>query len=137
MNFHALSPNDYFGVLNNAYFAKRAYINENLAAGSLRPGNYFKQSQWTRAAERALIMESVHANLIISTPAITSWPWVPDTATPFPLVPDTVNLSLDFNRHGKRDTGNGPMDPTMNLLYCDGHAAFVSAREAYRAIRFR
>jgi len=137
MNFHALSPNDFFGVLDNTYFAKRAYINSNPAAGSARPGNYFKQTQWTRPGDRALVMESVHANLIISTPAITSWPYVPDTATPFPSRPDTVNMSLDFNRHGKRDEGNSPTDPSMNLLYCDGHAGFVSCREAYRAIRFR
>jgi hypothetical protein len=25
----------------------------------------------------------------------------------------------------------------MNMLYCDGHASTVSAREAYRALRFR
>jgi prepilin-type processing-associated H-X9-DG protein len=137
MNFHALSPKDYVGVLNNAYFAKRAYINENPAAGSLRPGNYFKQTQWTRAAERALIMESIHANLIISTPAITSWQYRPDTTLPMPDRPDLVNLSLDFNRHGRKELGNREQDPSMNLLYCDGHAGTVSAREAYRAIRFR
>jgi prepilin-type N-terminal cleavage/methylation domain-containing protein/prepilin-type processing-associated H-X9-DG protein len=137
MNFHTLSPNDFFGALDNTYFGKRAYINANPAAGSPRPGNYFKQTQWTRPGDRALIMESVHANLIISTPAITSWQYQPDTATPMPIMPDTVNLSLDFNRHGKRAQGNAPTDPSMNMLYCDGHAAFVSAREAYRAIRFR
>ena len=28
-------------------------------------------------------------------------------------------------------------DPALNMLFCDGHAATVSTREAYKAIRFR
>ena len=38
---------------------------------------------------------------------------------------------------GKRAVGNELTDPSMNMLFCDGHAAFVSCREAYRAIRFK
>jgi prepilin-type processing-associated H-X9-DG protein len=45
-------------------------------------------------------------------------------------------LTIDFDRHGKRPRGNGPNDPSVNVLYCDGHAAPASAREAYRALRF-
>jgi len=141
MNYHALAPKDYVGALNNAYFAKRAYINYNPAVGTDRPGNYFKQSQWTRAGERALILESVHANLNTTMPTsaavLTSWPFLPEGTTVFPTVPNQTTWSFDFNRHGKRDVGNAPNDPSMNMLYCDGHAAFVSSREAYRAIFFK
>jgi prepilin-type processing-associated H-X9-DG protein len=28
-------------------------------------------------------------------------------------------------------------DPALNMLFCDGHAATVSTRDAYKAIRFK
>ena len=36
-----------------------------------------------------------------------------------------------------RTVGNSPTDPSMNVLYCDGHADFLSVREAYRGLRFK
>jgi prepilin-type processing-associated H-X9-DG protein len=62
---------------------------------------------------------------------------VPNTATPFPEQPDVLLFPIDFNRHGKKETGNKPDQSTVNILFCDGHAGFVSAREAFRAIRFK
>ena len=59
---------------------------------------------------------------------------------PVPPLPDTsgtVNFSLDFDRHGRKLVGNSPTDPSMNMLYVDGHAAFVSCRQAYKAILFQ
>ncbi|MGB7157641.1 MAG: prepilin-type N-terminal cleavage/methylation domain-containing protein [Tepidisphaeraceae bacterium] len=99
------------------------------------PGKYYRQTQWTRAAENALLTESVHANMAIPLPP---WPYQPDTATP--LIPEPFPVStfaLDFNRHGKLLIGNKPTDPSMNILYCDGHATTASVREVYRAITKR
>jgi prepilin-type N-terminal cleavage/methylation domain-containing protein/prepilin-type processing-associated H-X9-DG protein len=105
------------------------------------PGHAFKQVQWRRPAERCLLFDSVHPIWAVSfsnaTNYASKWPFEPETATPFPEQPDGGTFTLDFNRHGKRNLGNKSTDPSMNVLYCDGHAAFVNCREAYRAIRFK
>ena len=45
---------------------------------------------------------------------------------------------FDWNRHAKPKPGKVKnSDQGMNVLYCDGHAATVSAREAYQAVRFK
>jgi prepilin-type N-terminal cleavage/methylation domain-containing protein/prepilin-type processing-associated H-X9-DG protein len=93
-------------------------------------GWYWKQTQWTKPGQRALIMDSVHVNTSVSG----LWPWW--TGTTFPAVPDALVFSIDFNRHGKLVRGNGPNDKTLNVLFCDGHAEALSAREGARAIRF-
>ena len=55
----------------------------------------------------------------------------------FPAEPDGGIFALDYNRHGRKNPGeNAPDTKSMNMLFCDGHAEFVSCREAYRAIRF-
>ena len=104
-------------------------------------GNSFKKSQWTRPAERCLLFDAVHPVWVVSfSKALdyaTKWPFAPETATAFPQQPDGGSWAMDFNRHGKRDLGNKPNDPSLNVLYCDGHASFVSCREAYRSIRFQ
>ena len=134
--WYALAPKDLQGtsVFGIPFFQRRAFIS------ATRPGRYFKQTEWTRAADRCLVVESVHGNLNFQTSYMAAWPFQPEGAEPFPAVPDgsgsTGSFSIDFNRHGKRDVGNKPNDPSLNMLYCDGHAGFVSAREAYRAIRF-
>ena len=48
----------------------------------------------------------------------------------------TVSMPLDWNRHGKK-VGPKANEQTLNVLFCDGHALTLSAREAYRAIRFK
>lgn len=93
-------------------------------------GWYWKQTQWTKPAQRALVMDSVHVNTSVSS----LWPWW--SGTKFPAQPDALIFSMDFNRHGKLTRGNGPNDKTINMLFCDGHAETVSAREAARAVRF-
>ncbi len=110
-------------------------------------GKAFKQSQWTRAGERALLFDSVHPVFTVGFSTLpptaaggnycTNWPFAPEGSLAFPEQPDGAFFTLDFNRHGKRDIGNQPNDPSMNMLFCDGHAAFVSCREAFRAIRFK
>ena len=146
MQWYALAPKDLVGtsVFGAEFFKRRAFRNREAdqvpMPSSGRPGRYFKQTEWTRAGERCLIVESVHGNLNFQAAYLTAWPFQPEGAEPFPLVPDgsgsTGSFSIDFNRHGKREIGNKPTDPSLNMLYCDGHAGFVSAREAYRAIRF-
>jgi prepilin-type processing-associated H-X9-DG protein len=55
---------------------------------------------------------------------------------PRPDAGGSFNFPIDFNRHGKYPEGNGPTQKSLNMLFCDGHADAVSAREAHHAIRF-
>jgi len=143
-NFYPSAPDDEKGnALAGApapFWTRRAQRNALAdtmpTASGARAGRHFKQVQWTKPAERCLVLDSNATVLGMTFALITSWTFVPDTTTPFLDRPHAVNFSIDFNRHGKRDTGNQPLDPSLNMLYCDGHAGFVSAREAYRAIRF-
>jgi prepilin-type N-terminal cleavage/methylation domain-containing protein/prepilin-type processing-associated H-X9-DG protein len=101
-------------------------------------GAGFRVSQWKRPSERALLFDNIHPNLNIKAAWIVNWPFLPEgTLAPFPEIPIAGDWTLDFNRHGKRNIGNQPNDPSMNMLFCDGHAGFVSCREAFRAIRGR
>jgi prepilin-type processing-associated H-X9-DG protein len=146
MNFFPFAPDDLQPSGN--YIVDRKKLAFRNWAGSTNPadpaaipGNAFKQVQWRRAAERCLLFDSVHPIWTVSfstgTDYATKWPFEPETATPFPAQPDGGTFTLDFNRHAKRNLGNKPNDPSMNVLYCDGHADFVSCREAYRSIRFK
>jgi prepilin-type N-terminal cleavage/methylation domain-containing protein/prepilin-type processing-associated H-X9-DG protein len=152
MNFFTFAPDDLHptGKYKGSYVVDRTKLAfRNLAASDKNPfqnkasivGNAFKKSQWRRPAERCLLFDCVHPIWVVSFSSgldyATKWPFEPETGTPFPRQPDGGVWALDFNRHGKRDIGNKPNEPSMNVLYCDGHAAFVSCREAYRAIRFQ
>ena len=149
MNFFTFAPNDLKPTGNYAVDrTKLAYQNLDAAKSPPQPltaaainGHAFKQSQWTKPAERCLLFDSVHPVWVVSFTTAkdwaTKWPFVPETSLAFPIMPDGGDWTLDFNRHGKRALGNQPNDPSMNILYCDGHAGFVSCREAFRAIRFR
>lgn len=101
-----------------------------LAGGLPENGWYFKTVKWTHPAERALVYDSIESQGTVST----NWPWwiVPGS---MPSFPDAYNFSPDFNRHGKAPGANGANDRTLNMLFCDGHGAPVSAREAFTAIR--
>jgi prepilin-type N-terminal cleavage/methylation domain-containing protein/prepilin-type processing-associated H-X9-DG protein len=99
-------------------------------------GLYAKGSNYRRPAERALIVESVSGMLGMQQTAGMKWRYQPEGATPFPARADATAFSLDFNRHAKRGAGNGPDAPTLNALFCDGHAVALSARQAWQAIRF-
>ena len=99
-------------------------------------GTYAKAEDYRNPSERALLMDSVFG--LIQTFGVTGmkWKYRPEGTVPFPARPDTTLFSIDFDRHGQRPTGNGPLDPSLNILYADGHAAAASAREAWRAMRF-
>jgi|SRR5688572_11135595 prepilin-type processing-associated H-X9-DG protein len=133
-----MSPKDIEGIAATSppYWTRRAFISQT------RPGKYFRLgSQINRPAERALVFDNVHANFGLANAWHPAWPFLPEgTLATFPVRPDAdatavKTFTFDFNRHGKRDIGNSPLDPSMNMLYVDGHAGFVSAREAYRAVR--
>ena len=113
-------------------------------AGSDFYGKYFKASAWKNGAERALIFEAIHTGgfwtgSVFGTTQNVRWPFLPEnpSGVPFPVRSAASSLPMDWNRHAKATVGNvKPNDLSMNVLFCDGHAATVSAREAYRAIRF-
>jgi prepilin-type N-terminal cleavage/methylation domain-containing protein/prepilin-type processing-associated H-X9-DG protein len=144
MMWYPMSPNDSspYGALNNYFFERRAFRNQFAdqvpMPTNARPGKYFKQSQWKQAGERGLVIESVHTALNIRADGLFSWPFLPEgSVAAFPEIPDGGTWAFDFNRHGKKPVGNAYDAPSMNVLYCDGHAGFVSNREAYRSTRFR
>jgi prepilin-type N-terminal cleavage/methylation domain-containing protein/prepilin-type processing-associated H-X9-DG protein len=97
-------------------------------------GWFFKQTQWKRPAERCLLYDSTFAN----TSVVTTWPWWTPATAPMPAHPDGLIFTPDFNRHsrtGKPGTTKGT-DKSLNMLFCDGHADLVSAKQAAFAIRF-
>ena len=68
----------------------------------------------------------------------SSWPWTPASPMPSTAYVTAVNsFTPDFNRHNPRGANAGETAQYMNMLFCDGHAEPVSAREAFRAIRFK
>lgn len=120
------------------------------SAGAEIPGHgmFFKQSQYTHSAQRALLYDNIHRNTIMSLASYTAWPYKPENPTGMAWLPapDALYLSLDFHRHpnpkklgiiiNTQSSQVKPTDPSMNLSYCDGHAEYTSVREVYRAIRF-
>ena len=123
--------------LNDAKTAVRPELQTMVITTSITTSGMFaKAGRYTRPAERALLMDSVFG--LIQTSGVTGmkWKYRPEGTVPFPARPDTTLFSIDFDRHGQRPTGNGPLDPSLNILYADGHAAAASAREAWRAMRF-
>ncbi len=128
MNIYTFTPAPIRMQNGYATWVYRAGTGPGLGAN----GWYYKQSQWKRAAERALVMDSIHVN----TSVVPQWPWWTPPTGPMPQVPNALIFNMDFNRHGKVDIGNGPLVPSMNMLFCDGHAGYVSAREAHHAVRF-
>jgi prepilin-type N-terminal cleavage/methylation domain-containing protein/prepilin-type processing-associated H-X9-DG protein len=146
-NYYPFAPNDLKpdGTVNqhltqyrNIEGHKKKYFPTGSTHPALIDGEFYTQTQWKRAAERALVFDNIHPNLNISLAWIVEWPFLPEgTLAAFPNEPIAASWTLDFNRHGKRSTGNQPTDPSMNMLFADGHAGFVSCREAFRAIRGR
>jgi prepilin-type processing-associated H-X9-DG protein len=106
-------------------------------------GRFWQSSAWKKPSERALMFDAVHPLVVLSHSTakdyVTKWPYKPENpgGDTFPTEPDGSNFSLDYNRHGKNNVASPPDAMSMNMLFCDGHAEFVSAREAYRAIRFK
>lgn len=133
MNKYPFAPKDMVGGVAPARYT-------TLVADSTAPhlrGKYFKQVQYKQPAERALLFESIHPYEM----ATYVWPFKPEQSMTFPQGPTNsyaapAFFTLDFNRHSKTGRGTAQTVQSMNVLFCDGHAATTSAREAFRAIRF-
>jgi len=159
MNFFPMAPNDLNAAKTNVDAAKTARIIDAgnplrfgtapSNAGSDWRGNYFKATAFSRQGERALLYDSVFnagytdANWIIGKPTSvvdrgTTYTFDPlDPSAILPPIGDQY-VSLDWNRHTRAKPGKvRNSDLALNMLYCDGHAATVSTREAYQAIRFK
>jgi prepilin-type N-terminal cleavage/methylation domain-containing protein/prepilin-type processing-associated H-X9-DG protein len=125
------------GYLQNKYpFAPKVTpIGEVFSAAptAFLPQGFYKATQWTRQGERALVFESISHTW---SPGASTWPFLPEN-TSGQAWPTTPNLffPIDFNRHGRYKTGNKPTDQSINMLYCDGHAETVSARQVWKAVR--
>ncbi|HSH93806.1 MAG TPA: prepilin-type N-terminal cleavage/methylation domain-containing protein [Roseimicrobium sp.] len=134
MNYYPFAPDplptSYVGV--NAPVTVRNLPPSTMSATS--NGWYYRASQWRRPAERGLVGDSVASQLAIAT---STWPWWTPTTSQMPLIPDVAKFTLDFNRHSSTGKGTSVSTASINMLYCDGHVSVVSAREAFRAIRFK
>jgi prepilin-type N-terminal cleavage/methylation domain-containing protein/prepilin-type processing-associated H-X9-DG protein len=134
MNKYPLAPNDIDSVTGVV-----PGRNTNIVSGqpiTKSSGKYFKLSKYTRAGERALIMETTHPFEM----ALYKWNFKPEGTVPFPDRPINAYspnsfFSIDFNRHSKTPLGTDQNAPSLNVLFCDGHADTASARTAFRAMR--
>ena len=141
MSIFPEAPNDLYNGAGSIYGLdpnKVAWIIEDSYDGTLFPGKYHKMSGWTHSGDRGLLFDGIHNGGYWTTTAWNqSWPYTPDTTTPLPKFP-VYQMPMDWTRHPKGKPGSvKSTDPALNMLFCDGHAATVSAREAYRALRFR
>ena len=152
MNIFPFAPDD-LDATGNYFVNQRKVAQQNLDGGSSLANNtppsalallgkFWRSTLWKKPTERALMYDSVHPLTVVtfirSNPDyVSKWPYKPENPSglDFPVEPDGGIFALDYNRHGRKANGN-PFDvPSMNMLFCDGHAAYVSAREAYQAIR--
>ena len=125
--------------------SKWAYIIDpgHTVGGTAVRGRYFKASQWKRGAERALVYDAQHsAGYWTSILVNPRWPYGAPDSTPatltFPVRGTATGFNVDFTRHAKAKPGSvKPTDLGVNVLFVDGHAATLSARETYRAVRFK
>jgi prepilin-type N-terminal cleavage/methylation domain-containing protein/prepilin-type processing-associated H-X9-DG protein len=146
MNIFPMSPRDENPAATYGYdVGKTARVAEGSGTwGSAWPGAYYKMTAWKSAGDRALLFDGVHNAAYFTR---KSWNLGQPTAEqgitfdptdPSALLPKFTHyeFAMDWNRHAKPKPGqvrNG--DPALNMLFCDGHAATVSAREAFKAIR--
>jgi prepilin-type N-terminal cleavage/methylation domain-containing protein/prepilin-type processing-associated H-X9-DG protein len=151
MNIFPQAPNDLNpATLSGLDPTKTArIIGPNSSAGGVWPGNYFKMTGWRAPGDRALLFDGVHNGGYFGIPAWNTGNPVTDPngsgvvfnpTDPGALLPPQThfNYSLDWNRHTKSKPGKvRNSDIALNVLFCDGHAATVSTREAYKAIRFK
>jgi len=162
MNFFLYAPNDLnaagsdvdatrtariidaIGTYNGKTYGLR-YGDAASNAGGVWPGNFYKMTNWSRPGDRALLFDGVFnagytdaAWIVGNATTIDGVTWTPtDPGATLPKV-SNEKVWFDWNRHAKPKPGKVKnSDQGMNVLYCDGHAATVSAREAYQAVRFK
>ena len=107
---------------------------KNLAYITGTRGRYVKQAEWTKSSDRLLLADAT-THIIQMTSAIdsTNYKWLPFD----PITPDGKTFYVDGNRHGRTGmTKKKTYDqPAMNALFCDGHAATISVKQAWNAIK--
>jgi prepilin-type processing-associated H-X9-DG protein len=104
----------------------------NITASATPRGRYLRVNEWTHQTDRGLIADSVAH--IIQTPAnITStsqWQQYD------PVAFSATAFYVDGSRHAPPNLSKARSydGQYMNMLFCDGHVASVSVREAWNAI---
>jgi prepilin-type N-terminal cleavage/methylation domain-containing protein/prepilin-type processing-associated H-X9-DG protein len=117
-------------------------------ATSIQTGRYFRVNQWTKQSDRLLITEGF-AYFIQMSPAVRANPtttsgFIPSSHHWWPFR-NTVPVSqwetntyfwVDGARHAKPGVTQQATynNAYMNALFCDGHAAPVSVKQAWQAI---
>jgi prepilin-type processing-associated H-X9-DG protein len=132
MNIYTFAPTSPVTLQPGGYNSWALRTN---SAGAGSNGWYFKQNQWRRPSERALIFDSSHPNTSV-TDVVPWWSLASINWTTMPPVPDITRFTIDFNRHGRVAIGNKYTDKSVNVLFADGRAETVSCKEAHRAVRF-
>jgi prepilin-type N-terminal cleavage/methylation domain-containing protein/prepilin-type processing-associated H-X9-DG protein len=144
MSIFPMAPNDAYDGVGFDYgvsHKKTASLRDHSTAGTKFLGQFHKMTAWTRSAERALIFDAVHNGGYFASKG-----WNTAVSPPYDVLNPTIilpkspisNYPIDWNRHTKAKPGAvRASDVSLNMLFCDGHAATVSAREAYKAIRFK
>jgi prepilin-type processing-associated H-X9-DG protein len=93
-----------------------------------------KQVEWTKSSDRGLIADAIAHILGTSAPPFNEnvGKWQP--FDPLAAVPGYIYV--DGNRHGspKATKFQTYTKPSLNMLFCDGHASPVSVKEAWNAI---
>jgi prepilin-type N-terminal cleavage/methylation domain-containing protein/prepilin-type processing-associated H-X9-DG protein len=148
MNIFPMSPLDLAPAATSGVdMTKTArVIGPGSNAGGEWKGKYYKMTSWKAPGDRALLFDGVHNGGYFSRKswnegtAVTEQGVTFDPTKPGDLLPKFTHFefALDWNRHTKGKPGQvRNSDPALNMLFCDGHAATVSTREAYKAIRFK
>jgi len=119
------------------YFKDYKAINLAYVTGTAGTGRYVKASEWKQPTDRGLIADSI--THIIGTPDTMAF----STAKFFPYdyagsgtIP-AGTFYIDGRRHaGTKTTKQQAFTSTkgVNMLFCDGHAASVTVKEAWNAI---
>ena len=146
MNIFPQSPQDEAPSGSYGFvISKTARIAEGSGTwGGAWGGQYFKMTGWKNPGERALLFDGVHNGAYYTR---KTWNLGQDTneqgvtfnpTRPGDKLPKFTHyeFAMDWNRHTKSKPGAvRNSDPALNMLFADGHAATVSAREAYKGIR--
>jgi prepilin-type N-terminal cleavage/methylation domain-containing protein len=102
-----------------------------------KPGDYLRQSQWTKSAERMLLADSITHVIDCPTTFGPTNPIMPYDYSMFSTSGIPANtFYVDASRHLKNGTSKAQAynQKGINELFCDGHAAPVSPAEAWNSI---
>ena len=117
--------NYYPSYFDDRDLSKLAYIT---APGR---GQYIRQNRWTKPSQRALILDSI--THVVSTPD----PTFDSAGRWFPFDPVVFGaFYVDGGRHARKGATKPETykKPSLNALFCDGHAETLSVREAWNAV---